>query len=82
MIKARAGNVVLLGLSRINVTRLMDDKPIRFDGAEVGLPGVVVIIMGGETEQAMEAELRRHGAIGPNTVIDDRWHATRGNGDH
>lgn len=73
MIKARAGSLVLLGLSRANVERLMKDQPIRFDGAELGLPGIVFVIMGGETEQVMADQLRESGAVDEQTVVDDRW---------
>ena len=75
MIKGRAGSVVLLGLSRANVERLMQDQPIRFDGREVGLPGIAIVIIGGETEQAMTDQLRAEGVIGTSTVVDDRWPA-------
>ncbi len=73
MIKARAGSLVLLGLSRANVERLMNDQPIRFDGAELGLPGFVFVIMGGETEQAIADVLRSNGLVDEQTVVDDRW---------
>lgn len=78
MIKARGDGVVIFGLSRGNCERLLQAKPIRIDGSEVGLPGLTIIIMGGETEQSMEADLRRMGAIGPDTQVDDRWEAGRG----
>lgn len=57
MIKARAGNVVIFGLSRLNLERLQEGKPIMFDGAEVGLDGNKIVIMYGETEQAIADEL-------------------------
>lgn len=79
MIKGRWGNVVLMGLSRANVERLMNDMPIRFDGAEVGLPGFLFVIMGGETEPEMMAELQKRGLLGPDTQIDDRF---TGKGNH
>lgn len=73
MIKARGGPVVLLGLSRQNITRLMADQPIRFDGAEVGLPGITFVIMGDETEEAMRRKLQEF--ITLDTKFDDRWPA-------
>lgn len=75
MIKARGRSAVLIGLSRDNVTRLMEGKPIRFDGAEIGIPGISFMIMGGETEQAMVDELRHDGLIDVTTQVDDRWPA-------
>lgn len=56
MIKARAGNTVIFGLSRLNLERLQEGKPIMFDGAEVGLEGRICITFG-ETEQAILDEL-------------------------
>lgn len=79
MIKARAAQHVILGLSRMNVERLMQDMPIRFDGAEVGVPGITFVIVGGETEQAIEADLRRVGAVTDETVVIDRL---TGKGNH
>lgn len=73
MIKARGDGIVLLGLSRMNVERLLADMPIHFDGSEVGLPGIRFIICGGETEQSIEQQLRESGMISTSTVIDDRW---------
>jgi hypothetical protein len=58
MISARSGQLVLLGLSRRNVELLTAGKPIDIDGARVGLPGIRIAIMFGETEQDMLVELR------------------------
>lgn len=68
MIKAagRTGDgkpLLLLGLSGENVTRLMSDEPIRFDMADVGLPPMVVVIVGGRTEDDITAQLRSHGLL-------------------
>lgn len=57
MIKARAGDTVIFGLSRLNLEKLQEGKPIAFDGSEVGMDGLRVLIMFGETEQAIAAEL-------------------------
>jgi hypothetical protein len=72
MIKARARNVVLLGLSRMNTERMHADMPIRFDGAEIGLPGLTFVICAHDTEQSLIAKLQEEGFIGANTKIDDR----------
>lgn len=73
MIKGRAGNVVIVGLSRMNVERLMGGMPIRFAGEEVGVPGVVFVIFAGESEPEMVADLQKHGLIGAETKVDDRF---------
>ncbi|NUX58716.1 hypothetical protein [Paraburkholderia youngii] len=57
MIKARAGDTVIFGLSRTNIERLQEGKPIVFDGAQVGLDGNRVVIMFGETEASIMAQL-------------------------
>lgn len=72
MIKARAGNVLFFGLSRGNCDRLLKGQPIRIDGAALGMPGLVVVISGGETEEAITAELQAAGLISDDTVIVDR----------
>jgi hypothetical protein len=55
--------MLLLGLSGENVTRLMADEPIRFDLAELGLPPMLVVIVGGRTEDAITEQLRAHGLL-------------------
>jgi hypothetical protein len=53
--------ILLLGLSRENCRRLLDDKPIRIssaDLAEIGLPtDMEVIIIAGETEASISQSL-------------------------
>lgn len=69
MIKAAGGTgdgpFLLLGLSRTNTERLLTGKPITLDTGDMGLPRMRVIIMGGETEQAIAAELASHGMVLP-----------------
>lgn len=62
MIKARAGDYVIFGLSKMNLEKLQEGKPIAFDGAEVGMPGMQFLIMYGETELVIIHELQ--GAMG------------------
>ncbi|OXS92672.1 hypothetical protein [Pandoraea apista] len=57
MIKARSGDLVILGLSRENTDRLQGGEPIYFDGDQIGLPGKRFLIMFGETETAIAREL-------------------------
>ena len=64
MIKARSGELVIFGLSRLNLEKLQEGKPIAFDGAEVGLNGMRVLIMFGETEEDIARELMEATACG------------------
>jgi hypothetical protein len=74
MIRARAGSLVLLGITRGNVERLMAGQPIRVSGDDpaIGLPGVTLCIMFGETEDAIAGELRAAGVVDDRTVVEDR----------
>lgn len=56
------------GLSRENCARLLLGQPIPVDLAEMGVEGLEMVIFAGETEAALEAELRQHG------LIDDATH--------
>jgi hypothetical protein len=49
--------MVILGLSKANIERLQEGKPIFFEGSEVGLPGQAFAITFGETEQVILSEL-------------------------
>jgi hypothetical protein len=67
----RAGDgspLLLIGLSGENVTRLMADEPIRFDLADLDLPSMKVIIVGGRTEDSIVADLRRVGLLPDETT--------------
>ena len=57
MIKARAGNMVIFGLSRLNIEKLQEGKPIHFDGKEVGINGQTFTIVFGETEEKIVDDL-------------------------
>jgi hypothetical protein len=61
MLKAIGGQpgdyTVVLGLSHRNLDRLKADQPILVELAELGLPGVRVVIFTGPTEEQMEATL-------------------------
>lgn len=67
MIKARAGQLAIFGLSEMNLRKLREGKPIRIDMRELGFPEgpAAVLILYGKTEQDMERDLREF--IGPNT---------------
>jgi hypothetical protein len=57
--------LVMLGLDRANVDRLVGGKPIRLDGKEVGID-VGVALLFGETYMALAAELRAAGLEVPH----------------
>lgn len=54
------GSVLLLGLSRENTRRLHADKPIPVRAHQIDprLPELTVLLVGGETEQTIAADLR------------------------
>jgi hypothetical protein len=63
MLKARSGNLVVFGLSEENVKRLKEGKPLLIDGSQVGIEGVDILIMHGETELHIRDELIEKGVI-------------------
>lgn len=66
MLKARAGDVVFLGLSDENLKRLKAGQPIKFAGADLKLEGVAtVLIFNAPTEADLERLLRDQGYVIP-----------------
>lgn len=63
MIKASGQNgdtpVLLIGLSKENCARLLAGRPIMFNASEVGLADLQLIIVGGETEDHIAADIIR-----------------------
>lgn len=59
--KDGSGKLILFGLSRRNCDLLLQGKPIIFDGDELELPGIRFVLMAGETEQNMMADLEKAG---------------------
>jgi hypothetical protein len=55
--------LLIIGLSGESMTRLMADEPIKFDMAEVGLPPLTVVIVGGKTEDAITGQLTSVGLL-------------------
>lgn len=53
--------MLVIGLSRLNCERLLQDKPIVFRAtdADPRLPDLQVLIVAGETEDAIVAELKQ-----------------------
>lgn len=64
MIKASGSSngkpLLVVGLSGENMTRLMASEPIVFETAPLGLPEMVVLIVGGRTEADISSDLHRH----------------------
>jgi hypothetical protein len=50
----------MLGLSGENVTRLAAGEPIRFNLSSVGWPPCEVLIVYGQTEERIVADVKRH----------------------
>jgi hypothetical protein len=67
----RGRSVILLGLSRENIRLLVDEnKPIALSGSMLGLPAIEqLVIMFGETEDSMTAELLKAKLIDERTVV-------------
>jgi hypothetical protein len=56
----RGKRFVILGLSRMNCTKLLEGLPIHIHAEELGI-GFDITIMAGETEEAMAQALRDAG---------------------
>lgn len=68
MIKAKKGNMIILGLSDENIERLKSGQPIKFNLKELGLSDMEVLIFNGKTEQVMYEMIKD--SIHPyNTII-------------
>jgi hypothetical protein len=72
MIKLRAGDTLMFGLSDLNLERLKAGKPILIDLRELGFPQGQVVIFHGKTEADMKRELVE--LIGPDTKYTDSTH--------
>ncbi len=69
MIKAKAKNTMILGLSDENVQRLQKGEPIKFNMKSIGFPDIEVLIFHGKTEAAMEMTMRQSGMIHPTKTV-------------
>lgn len=54
MIKVAKGNMAILGLSDLNIEKLKEDKPIKFNLKELGMPDIDVFIFHGKDEFTMK----------------------------
>jgi hypothetical protein len=60
MIKAKKGNLLILGLSDENMERLKKGEPIKFNLNELGAGDQDVLIFNGRTEQSMYEEMKEY----------------------
>lgn len=67
MIKARAGNLLIFGISDENIRRLREGDPMRFSLEVLELPELQVLIFWGATLKDMTDTLKRFGTIDKNT---------------
>lgn len=66
----RDGRMFLaFGLTRENITRLMQDEPIKIDTTDLGLAPGTLLLFFGETEEAIYDSLKDQGVVGPQTVV-------------
>jgi len=60
--------LVIFGLSHMNLEKLKEGKPIKFNGAEAGLEAdIEFFIFAGKTEQEMQHDFLEF--IGPETKV-------------
>jgi hypothetical protein len=76
MIKAKAKSpegkeILLFGLSEENITRLRMQQPIIVIGEEMGVPNFDIIIMWGQTEDDIIAELSAANMVSSETKVND-----------
>lgn len=62
---------VFLGITKENVDRMAKNQPILKDLAQIGLPGLAVVILYGETEEELVADLTALGGVDANTKVED-----------
>lgn len=68
MLKIRAKeNVIVLGLSEMNIKRLREGKPIKFNLKELGMSDIDILIFTGRDEHTMAEEFKQF--IGPETKV-------------
>lgn len=68
--------LLLLGLSGENMTRLMADEPVMVDAAELGVGDVMVLLVGGRTEDDIVRKLTEAGMVSGSTETDDQRPST------
>lgn len=71
MLKARKDNIIILGLSDVNVTKMKMDQPIRFNLRSLGadLPDLIVYIIHGKDEKVLKDLILP--MMGPDIKVED-----------
>lgn len=67
--------ILVIGLSAENASRLLAGQPIKIAAqtvAEMGLPEMEIVILGGPTEDGIAADLRKVGWLRPDATMIDR----------
>ena len=57
---------LILGITRENIDRMLDNKPLVVDTAKLDLPKINIIIIAGETYEDVREDLRSIGVISAN----------------
>ena len=70
MVKAKKGNMLIFGLSDMNIKKLKENQPIKFNLQELGLPNYEVVIFHGKDEEAMY-EMMKDSISKEHTVFED-----------
>lgn len=70
MIKARSGNLLILGLEAMNVERLKAGNPMLIKLSELGVPNtdLRVVITYGDTQEEILAQLERDLGLKPPSI--------------
>lgn len=71
--RSNGGELLILGLSRMNLQRIIDGKPlhVRREVHGDGIPeGWEIVVFTGENEQAMQKMFVKEGLIGPDTKVN------------
>lgn len=62
--------VLIVGLTPHNMVDLLSDKSVQIEGKDIGIPGFAVVIIGGESDETLTADLARSGLIDSPTDDD------------
>lgn len=63
---------IWLGLSKENIERLEEDKPISINLGEFNMPDINIVIMYGDTEEEIKSDLRLIKLAGSRRRVDNK----------
>lgn len=69
--QGKDGPCYFLGLSRENISKLVDGHPIKVDLRDLGGPHVIIGILFGETERILFNELKKAGLLPPEAEFQE-----------